>query len=314
MESSTFHWRVDAPWEKAEESLLRIAPNARIRSDADLRHRMQVDGDERFTLLRFRLAGELEALSDPDDTVTITCVRAGWMHWAIGEERGDSALPWMQSAGGRTRSRFGALDEIAVFLPRARLLAFARALYGDDDLRLDFDGPLPVDAAHGHHFAAVLEHAHAVSSSDAFEQPVLRAALYRNLAVSLLGGYRLRGDRVARAVSAEEGLRRYRLAVRFLDDNAFLPITVEDAAHVAHTSTAELDRTFRAHSARGDGVRAHLRRARLSAAHDDLVQGDPTLGDTVREIAQRWGYLDPSTFAKHYRRSYGVNPRWVLDR
>lgn len=313
-EKKPFHWRVDATWAQAEESLLQVAPTARIESRADLRHRLRADGDPRFTLLRFQFAGELDAHSDPDDTITVTSVRAGWMHWTIGRDRGTSALPWMQSSDRRTAGRFGALDEVAVFLRRTPLLDLARAFYGEEDIRLDFDGPLPVDEQHGRFFAATLDGAHTLASSPAFEQPLLRMSLYRYIAVALLEGYRLTGDRRARTITAEGRLRRYRSAVQFLDDHASLPITVEDAARHVATSTADLEAIFRAHSLQGDGVRAHLRRARLAAAHTDLVDGDPTRGDTVRDIAYRWGWASPSLFARHYHLAYGINPRWVLDR
>lgn len=313
-ETGTFHWRVTAPWGEAEESLLRIAPNARIQSGTDLRHRLESDGDERITFLRFQLAGEFDASNEPDDTITITCVLAGWMHWTIGDERGDAALPWMQSTRRPTFSRFGALDEVALFLKRTPLLAFGRALYGDDSFRLDFDGAVPVDEPRGRYFAALLTAAQTIASTDAFEQPIFRASLYRHVAVSLFDAYRLRGEPRSHASTAEGRLRCYRAAAGFIDDHASLPITVEDAARAAGTSSVELESIFRAHSPQGRGVTDHFRLVRLAAAHADLVNGDPTLGDTVRTIAHRWGFADPSSFARHYRRAYGANPKWVLDR
>jgi len=75
-----------------------------------------------------------------------------------------------------------------------------------------------------------------------------------------------------------------------------------------------LEEIFRGHSPSNLTVRGHLERTRLSAAHSDLVIGDPTRGDTVRDIAHRWGFANPSRFARLYREQYGVNPKWVLDR
>lgn len=312
--TGTVHWRVQAPWGEAEEHLLRIAPNARVRSGVDLRHRLESDGDERFSFLRFRLAGEFEASNEPDDTVTITSVTSGWMHWRTGEERGDGALPWMQSVTRPTSSRFGTLDEIALFLKQEPLLALGRALYCDERFRLDFDGALPVDEGHGRYFAELLASARGVATTDAFDEPLLRAALYRHVAVALLQSFRLRGDRAAAVLTAEGRLRRYRIAARFLEDHASLPITVEDAAQAAGVPSSDLEGIFRAHSPSGRGVADSLRAVRLAAAHDDLVRGDPTRGDTVRQIAHRWGFPDPSGFARRYRSTYGVAPKRVLDR
>jgi AraC-like DNA-binding protein len=220
----------------------------------------------------------------------------------------------MQSTDQQTSARFGPVDEIAAFLMKQPLLSFGRALFGDDSFRLTFDGPWPVTDGHGSYLAGLLTSMQAVAATPAFDQPILRATLYRQLAVSVLSGFRLQGDAVVRRVTAEGRLRRYRIAAQFIDDYVSLPITVEDAAQAAGVSTSDLDQIFRGHSPIGQGVRAHLRLARLAAAHTDLINGDPTTGDTVRDIAHRWGFADPSTFAKHYRRLYGVSPKWVLDR
>jgi AraC-like DNA-binding protein len=171
-----------------------------------------------------------------------------------------------------------------------------------------------VDRQHGQYFGALLVMAQQTAETDLFAEPILRASLYRALAVALLESYRLIGDRRGRTITAEGRLRRYRLAQQFIDDHASLPITVEDVARAAGASTLELEDIFRGHSPSAHGISASLRRTRLAAAHDDLVKADPTLGDTVRDIAERWGYADPSTFAKHYRTAYGVNPKQVLDR
>ena len=312
-DSGHFSIRVDAPWRDAEESLLRVAPTARIASGADHSHRMRIDGDDRFSLLRFTVAGELEAHSDPSDAITITAVRHGWMRWQIGEERGTSDVPWMQSMTAPTTSRFESLDEDALFLKQQPLLALARALYGDERLELTFDGPLPVDRTRGDLFSSTLTYASQIAASGLLEHPILRASLYRHLAVSLLECYRLHGDAHTRRITAEGRLRRYRIASQFIEDHASLPISLEDVARAADISSLELNSIFRGHGPSGD-ARTQLRRARLAAAHDDLVRSDPTLGDTVREIAHRWGYPNPSTFAKHYRQQYGVPPKHVLDR
>ena len=312
--SETFCWQVEASRQQAAESILQVSPNARIDSNADLRHRVRLDGDDRFSLLHFEVAGDFEGTNEPDDTVTVAYARSGALEWSTGDQRGTGELPWMQSLEGPTFGRLNAVDQFTLFLKREPLTAFGRVLYGDDRFRLDFDGPLPVDQQHGRRFGALLVMAQQTAETELFRSPMLRSSLYRSLAVMLLEGYRLTGDRRRRTITAEGRLRRYRLAQQFIDDHASLPITVEDIAQTVGASTLELEEIFRGHSLAGSGVSASLRRARLAAAHDDLVRADPTRGDTVRDIAHRWGYADPSTFAKHYRHAYGVNPKRVLDR
>jgi AraC-like DNA-binding protein len=59
---------------------------------------------------------------------------------------------------------------------------------------------------------------------------------------------------------------------------------------------------------------AQLRDARLSAARQDLLDGDPTNGATVAEIARRWGFAHLGRFARAYRDAYGETPAQTLRR
>jgi transcriptional regulator GlxA family with amidase domain len=142
----------------------------------------------------------------------------------------------------------------------------------------------------------------------------VRAQLTRHLAVAMLECFPLVGDRHERALSMEAQGRRYRTAVAFFDDFASLPITVEDAARAADTTTQALVRAFRAHHPLSLTPTQYLRRTRLAAAHTDLLAADPTAGDTVGEIAARWGFAHPGRFAAAYRHTYGVPPKHTLDR
>jgi AraC-like DNA-binding protein len=58
----------------------------------------------------------------------------------------------------------------------------------------------------------------------------------------------------------------------------------------------------------GESVGALVRRRRLERCHADLVAPS---GDTVSDIAHRWGFRDSSYFSRAFRRYYGVAPREV---
>jgi len=311
----TFHWQHDAlNAEEAEENLRMISPHVQLARKADLRHRLRMDGDERFSTLRLEVFGEMFGINQPDDTITISYPVSGLMEWRVGEERGRANLPWLQGTSEETFSRFGPVVILTTFLPKDPLLSFGRAFFGDDEFGLDFDGVTAISEPHARSLGAVLEHARDLASADLFEHELVRATLYRYLAVSVFEGLRLRGDRRERALTVEARQRRYRIAAAFLDEHASLPITVADAASAAGVCVSELERIFLGHSPSNITAQAHLERARLSAAHADLVAGDPTLGDTLREIAHRWGVASPSRFARLYRAQYGANPKWPLDR
>jgi hypothetical protein len=53
-----FHSQIEARVSDAEESLRRISPNVRFAAGTDLRHRLSLDGDDRFALVRLQFAGE----------------------------------------------------------------------------------------------------------------------------------------------------------------------------------------------------------------------------------------------------------------
>jgi transcriptional regulator GlxA family with amidase domain len=89
-----------------------------------------------------------------------------------------------------------------------------------------------------------------------------------------------------------------------------LPITVEDVARHVRLSTLELTRAFRSHT--GMTPPAYLRGLRLAAAHQDLVRGDSSQGDTVAGVALRWGFAHAGDFARRHRRVYGESPSRTL--
>ncbi len=50
----------------------------------------------------------------------------------------------------------------------------------------------------------------------------------------------------------------------------------------------------------------------MRRAHEDLVAADPTRGDTVAAIADRWRFRHHGRFAVDYRAHYGVSPSETL--
>jgi transcriptional regulator GlxA family with amidase domain len=146
---------------------------------------------------------------------------------------------------------------------------------------------------------------HAIAASAAFDDALVRATLYRSLAVSVFDAFRLRHDVRSRPLDARGGQQSYRMASRFIDDFASLPITLEDIARSAGLSTAQLDDVFRAFSPHGEGAWARLTRARLSAARDDLRAAIAVTEEAIQAIAIRWGFPTRQNFARLYEREYG---------
>jgi AraC-like DNA-binding protein len=171
------------------------------------------------------------------------------------------------------------------------------------------DSPDPVDVATG-----VLVERHHVDVERAF-------AMLLDLAAQ--GGCEV-GEYAARLVTTSGGPDSdpgsdpgtepavVRRAVEFIDANAHRPIGVADIAGAARIGVRGLQSSFRQY--RQETPVGYLRRVRMEGAHRDLVAGDPTLGDTVGAIAERWGFKGAGRFAVEYRRRFGCSPGDILRR
>ena len=112
------------------------------------------------------------------------------------------------------------------------------------------------------------------------------------------------------APEGQLGPATLRRARAYIDAHADQPITVTEIAADAGVSARALQRSFAGHH--DTTPMGYLRRVRLERAHRELQAGDPTRGDSVGQIARRWGFAKRSRFADDYRRAYGANPSHTL--
>jgi AraC-like DNA-binding protein len=98
---------------------------------------------------------------------------------------------------------------------------------------------------------------------------------------------------------------------RYIDENAHLPITVVDMAEHAGISTRSLHQGFRKY--RDTTPAQHLAEVRLERVRQELMAG-PTRGDTIRDVALRWGFHHHGHFSARYLRRYGELPSQTLSR
>ena len=100
-----------------------------------------------------------------------------------------------------------------------------------------------------------------------------------------------------------------RLQVRaFIDEHLADSSLGPDAIAAAHfISRRQLDRLFED----GDAtVTESIRRRRLERCRLELA--DPRLrGDSILDIATRWGFVSPAHFSRAFRAAYGLSPRDV---
>lgn len=271
------------------------------------------EGDERLTVARLAVGGPFSTWGDTE-VFGVAQVRGARYDWSTSDDQGSGLEgPVLFRPGHPALVVAAPLEATNVYLTAGVLQEVADTVYGLENTRVAFASSRPTSPALGHYWSGLARWAADAEVSAHVGEPLVRADLTRHLAVGMLECFPLTADRELRDLSMAAQARRYRIAVAFLDDNAQLPVTVEDAAQAAHTTTTALVRAFRAHHPLGLTPGQYLRRVRLAGAHADLVAGDPTAGDTVTAIAARWGFPHRGRFAAAYRDSYGVAPRRTLD-
>lgn len=300
-----------ASTDEAEDLIRRdFGPVAQI--TGDVTYDAGVAGDDKFSVAAITFGGSFSSVAELERVVMVSAT--GTYGWECGGESGNLGQSPVVvepnlSLGGNIRD----VDIVLASFSVPPLETLARSMFADDSLQVRFDQRGPISTAHPRTIRETLQYAADTAATETFDNDLVRASLYRLLGVTLLQGFALSGDPAARALNSAVLFHGYQRAVTFIDDHASLPVTIEDIAVAAGLSTEQLNYAFSAHSFDGGTAAGRLRAARLSAAHEELVQGDPTSGDTVGAIALRWGF-SPKRFAALYRDTYGTNPKWVLDR
>jgi AraC-like DNA-binding protein len=99
-----------------------------------------------------------------------------------------------------------------------------------------------------------------------------------------------------------------RRAVAFILANLDQPLQLSDIARATRVSERSLQTGFQRYHA--TTPMKFLRQSRLQRIHDDLNKGIP--GETVTEIAQRWGVTQLGRFSHDYRCHFGCPPSQTL--
>jgi AraC-like DNA-binding protein len=238
------------------------------------RYDERVVGDARFFLTSVSTLGRYECAIDPG-TVLVVAATPGFRWEFDGEEGSPTDRPALFQPGRPYLARVSDSDILGVGLQTEALQRTARLFYGQDDLVVRFDGVHARGPRAGAQWLAALELVRREEARGILDNDLIRASAYRMLAVAALESFRLVGDRRTLRVSAERRASVYRAGAQFLRDHASLPITVEDAAQAAGTSTRELLLAFRSQNDEGVTPARYLRRVRLDAARHELTATVP---------------------------------------
>lgn len=93
-------------------------------------------------------------------------------------------------------------------------------------------------------------------------------------------------------------------AIAYIEEHADHPVTLLDIAQAAHCGIRSLHRAFT--EWRGITPMRYLKEVRLRNVRQALL--NPSEGDSVTDLAIRWGFLHLGQFSVDYRRAFGEKP------
>ena len=255
------------------------------------------------TLVNYRLAAQVHSTAEPHDQILVCRVDAPTARVWAGRDTLDARSPWI-SDGTRVDAEWDRTADVrAVIFDRRAAEDLARQLTGDDRSELRAAGLAPHSPADAHRWEksfAYVEHLLGTAGAE----PLLRAELERHALMMTLSAFPTTfDDALRRPVQRSGAPASVRRALAYIDENAHLPITIDEVAAAAYISTRGLQYAFR--RALDITPAQALRRARLEGAHRDLHVGGAR---SVGEVARRWGFSNSSRFTAAYREAYGVPP------
>ena len=257
-----------------------------------------------LNIVSYELAAQVQSDVEPDNQILVCRVNAPSVQLSTAKATVDPGRPWITD-GQFVRARWEETARVnALIFQREAAEALARQLLGDDSLRLRFDGITPETTARSSHWEHTFDYLVKSSSALGEGDDILASGLQRQALWTTLTAFptsfREALERPSQRRGASATVRR---AMNYIDDNAHLPITVDDVAAAAYMSTRGLQYAFRREL---DITPADaLRRARLEGARREIREGT---GEPIAAIARRWGFAHPSRFAAAYRAAYRLSP------
>lgn len=261
-------------------------------------------------LVRYDLAAEVLSTAEPQDQF-LAC-RVDGPDARVWSDRDDldATRPWL-SDGPSVHARWEQGARVtALIFEREELQRIARQISGDETLSLHVADLSPHSAEAAARWNRMFSYLEANVSTLSGDDGMLRAEYARHAGVTTLSTFATTMSQGRhRPVQTAPAPATVRRALAYIDENAHLPITVDDIAASVHISTRGLQYAFR--RALDVTPAECLRQARLDGAHRELRSGVPT---SVAAVARRWGFSHPSRFAAAYRDAFGVLPSATAGR
>ncbi|WP_149085271.1 MULTISPECIES: AraC family transcriptional regulator [Microbacterium] len=291
--------------EQVEATWQQFVPSATLQDVDPRRFRFDWRSVEagRMSLVRYELAAQVHSRAEPDDQLLVCRVDGVDARVWSGRQELDAGQPWLTD-GARVEAKWnrGARVRALVF-DRAAAREALRQATGDDRLELRATGLAPHTPQHGARWERMFSYIDGAFGQDGAD-PLIAAELERHALLLTMSSFPTTFSEALQSPTQRSAAPlSVRRALAYIEDNAHLPITVDDVAAAAFMSTRGLQYAFR--RALDTTPTEALRRARLDGARRDLQHGK---GDSVSAVARRWGFGNVSRFAAAYRKTYGDAP------
>ncbi|WP_345800389.1 helix-turn-helix transcriptional regulator [Microbacterium sp. AZCO] len=275
----------------------------------DFRFEMALASEGGFAAaaLRFGAACRSGTNSFPD--VMVAHAPSGRHRWRVGNESGQGSVPFIVPPDREMRVEFSSSHIRTVGIDPALLRHVAHSVTGVEAGAFRLDG-VNTDARHHSLVAEALRYVEAtlVGNPALRDTPLVRAQIVHQTIIAILTAYPILPMSTPRSDTTPRAVRR---AIAFMEEHAREPITMADVAVAAGVSTRALQSAFQRQF---ETTPSHyLRRLRLRAVHAELREGFGPKS-SVREIAQRWGFVHAGRFARLYAEEYGERPSDTLRR
>ena len=261
------------------------------------------------TLVRYDLAAQVHSTAEPRDQLLVCRVDSADAHvWSEGQTL-DARLPWLTD-GAQVQAQWHRSARVRAFVfDREAAQERARQFTGDDGIELRALGLAPRSAAAAAQWERMFHYLDAALGDETGDDRLLLSEFERHALMMTLSTFPTTlAESMRRPPQRSGAPMTVRRALSYIDENAHLPITVDDVAGASFISTRGLQYAF--HRALDITPTDALRRARLDGARRDLQNGE---GASVRAIARRWGFSHPSRFTAAYREAYGEAPSLTSD-
>ena len=261
------------------------------------------------TLVRYDLAAQVHSTAEPHDQLLVCRVDSPDVRVWSKDGDLDASMPWLTD-GAPVQARWGAAARVtALVFDRVAAQQRARQLTGDDGIELRATSLAPRSATAAAQWERMFDYLDASADDESVDDRIRLAEFERHALMTTLATFSTTMlDSLRRSPQRAGAPATVRRALSYIEENAHLPITIDDVASASFISTRGLQYAFR--RALDMTPTDALRRARLDGAKRDLEQRD---GASVRAIARRWGFSHPSRFTAAFREAYGEAPSAVAD-